>query len=237
MKYLLTILLCLFLSVTTDAQIVLVTSVNALSAGAGVTSSAINTTGATGLFVVETYRPTEGATFSDSKSNSWTATTKYEGVGNQAGIIGYYCTSCIVGTSHTFTTSNHFGSISVFAFSGTRTATTSFDQINGQWIATLGTTATPGSITPTANGEVVLTGVMDYNGVQPTLPTGYAGFTWPTATAFSGGAAYKIQTTITSENPSWGNMSAGNNGSVIVFSFFAPVAAALSNFNLLLTEW
>lgn len=206
-----------------NAAITLTASANTVYATTTVSTSAVNTTGASLIVVGLTYRQTQGPHISDSKGNTWTICTKYEGSGSQSGVVFYYCVNPTVGSGHTFSNTDgggtaNFGGISVFAFSGTATSSPK-DRENGQFIDPLGATATPGSITPSANNYVVLTTCMNWNGTAPTIPTGYTGFNWTTATAFAGGCGYKIQTTASAENPSWGNMNSGSNGAVNVISF------------------
>lgn len=224
------IFLLLLLSLDSFATIAIVASNNTqFAAPASATSASMNSTGATLIVIMCTYRTAQSyPTITDSKSNIWTRINNYDGgSGNVSGVAAYYCSNPIVGTGHTFTeTGANYGAISVFACSGTRTASTPLDQQNGQYIATLGATATPGSITPSANNCIVFSGVMNYNGSAPTMPSGYtAGFTWTTSTAYAGGAGYQIQTTATATNPSWGNMNAGANGAVNIVSFFEPASA------------
>lgn len=222
MKRLLFILL-LFVSFSSRGAIALVTSAKVEFSTSTTNTVGVNTTGATLIVIGLTYRQTQGAHVSDSKGNTWTMCTKYEGSGSQAGVVFFYCVNPTVGSGHTFNNTDgggtsNFGGVTMYAFSGTATSSPK-DQENGQFISVLGSTATPGSITPSANGYVVLTTCMNYNGSAPTMPTGYTGYTWTTATAFAGGSGYKIQTTASAENPSWGNMNVGSNAAVNVISF------------------
>lgn len=231
MKRLLFIFL-LFCSFASRGAIALVVQTYTVASTAAVQTASVTTTGATLIVAAVTYRQTQGAHFSDSKGNTWTQCTKYEGSGSQSGVVFYYCVNPTVGTNHAFLTSDgggniNFGGIVVFAFSGTATSSPK-DQENGQFISVLGSSATPGSITPSANNYVVLTGCMNYNGSAPTIPPGYSGQNWTTATAFAGGAAYLIQTTATAANPAWANMNAGSNGAVNVISFKVYTAPSSS---------
>lgn len=236
MKRILTIFL-LLAAFASNGQVVLVSSVSAVYSAATVHTASVTTTGASLIVVGVTYRQTQGAHLSDSKGNTWTVCNKYEGSGSQSGVTFFYCSPCTVGANHSFNNTDgggtsNFGGISAFAFSGTATSSP-LDLQNGQFFFPLGTTLTPGSITPSANGYVVLTANMNINGTAPTLPTGYAGFTWPTATAFMGGCGYKIQTTAAAENPSWGNQNSGSNGAANVISFkvyTAPPSATNGGF-------
>lgn len=229
MRRILTILI-LLLSFGAKAAITLTASANTVFSTATVSTSAINSTGTSLIVIGLTYRQSQGAHVADSKGNTWTQCTKYEGSGNQAGVVFYYCVNPTVGSGHTFSNTDgggtsNFGGISVFAFSGTATSTP-LDQQNGKFTATVSATETPGSITPTGNGYVVLTTCMNYNGSAPTIPSGYTGFNWTTATAFAGGCGYKIQTTAAAENPSWGNMNTGGNAALNVISFKVYTAPA-----------
>ena len=211
--------------------ITLLTSVNVQFATSTTNTVAIDTTGASLIVIGLTYRQTQGAHISDSAGNTWTSTGQYEGSGNQSGVIWYYKYNPSTSATHTFNNTDgggtsNFGGISVFVFSGTRTASTPFDQVTGKFNSSPVTPDNPGTITPSVGGCVMLTGVMNYNGSAPTMPTGYTGFTWTTATAFAGGHGYKIKTTASSETPSWGNLNTGATTALNVIDFMPPAATA-----------
>jgi len=201
----------------------------------GGTTAGNTTTGADALFVVLPYYKSAGANLSDSKGNTWVQLTKYEEASSNSAIVIYYASaftgSFTVGTSHTFTTTSHFGAICLIAVSGARTATSATDQQNG---TTGGASANPqstGSITPSVDNCLVLTGFYQAAaGSAPTIPSGYTSIgTWATGTAFLGGAAYKIQTTATATNPSWVPGNAGSIFATDVASFFPPAVAVTAN--------
>jgi len=134
--------------------IALVSSVRFPSTG-GTTSSAIDTTGANLLICLLSNMV--GTTITDSKSNTWTALTLYSGTGPDIKFL--YAKNATTGTGHTFTTPNWDQAV-VAAFSGADTSAP-FDQENGQNQGA-GIT-TPGSITPTANGALVVAGIASIN--------------------------------------------------------------------------
>lgn len=225
-------ILILLLSFGAKAAITMTASANTVFSTATVSTSAISPSSPSLVVVGLTYRQSQGAHIADNRGNTWTQCTKYEGSGNQSGVVFYYCVNPTIGAGLTICNTDgggtsNFGGISVFAFSGTATSSP-LDQQNGKFTASVSASETPGSITPTGNDYVVLTTCMNYNGAAPTIPSGYSGFNWTTATAFAGGCGYKIQTTAAAENPSWGNMNTGGNAALNVISFkvyTAPAAA------------
>jgi hypothetical protein len=120
------------------------------------TTSAINTTGATALFVWLACSKSTTSTVTDSKGNTWTALTK-----NSASILVglqlWYCTTTpTVGTGHTFTSStvtNSYPALAVQAFSGVANGAT--PDIN----AFVTNTFTFSNSTPASNNEVVLAAI------------------------------------------------------------------------------
>lgn len=195
--------------------------------GSGGTSTGINTTGADLIVVALEYRKASGSNLSDSKGNVWTALTDYQEASSNSAVRMYYCSNPTVGSGHTFTTTSTFSGIGVVAVSGSRTATSPFDQQNGSTGGTSSNPQGPGSITPSVNGCLVVTGFYQATtGSAPSLPSGYnlVG-TWPTATAFLGGVAYVIQTTATATNPGWGPGNVGATYATNVASFMPPAVA------------
>ena len=119
----------------------------------------------------------------------------------------YYCSAPIVGTGHTFTYSGTsiYTAMCVQAFSGLASSTP-FDVQNGA--ATTGATSLQtGSITPTANGELLVTYIAPFNSVSVS-PTIDSGFTVTDFIAGGGGnwaaaMAYFVQPTAAAINPTW----------------------------------
>src|SRR6188474_1223549 len=134
----------------------------ASSGGADVTTSAVDTTGATllviGLSLYTQLDNTFGVT--DSKSNTWQVLTKYEA--NESGTFAvnlFYCLSPIVGSGHTFSNVTSSGAqypvLAVAAFSGVAT----YNKESGQATATQGTSYANVSLTPDNNNSLVVTAV------------------------------------------------------------------------------
>lgn len=183
--------------------IALVNSVGYIPAGAdGGTSGAIDTTGATLLVAAVTYwvEPSR----SDSKGNTWVAVTASE-YGYDPKVRFYYVKNPTVGSGHTFTLggSGSYSLLGFAAFSGTDTSA-NVDQQNGA------TGTQPGSITPTADNELIVCMIGSYAASR----TIDSGFTEICDLAGGGGPgygmclAYKVQTTATAVNPTWSENNA-----------------------------
>lgn len=229
MRRILTILILLFSLRSGGQAVILVTSVNAVYSTAAVATASVTTTASSLIVVGITGRAAQGMHLQDSKNNTWTPCTVYGGSGAQAEVEFFYCINPTVGSNHAFQNTDgggtsNFGGISVFCYSVTAGYNWAKDQENGQFIATLGTTAQPGPITPTGSLSVELTIDMNINGTAPVMPSGYAGFVWPTATAFMGGCGYQISSSTT--NPSWAGQNSGSNGAVAVVNFKATSASS-----------
>jgi hypothetical protein len=186
------------------------------------TTGSLDTTGATLLVAVCTYAgsPT-GVT--DSKGNTWTALTAYANSGVTTRIYYVNSNTPTVGTGHTFTLNGTgiAAVINVVAFSGT--ASSPFDLENGA-NSLSASTIQPGSVTPTANDSIIVTGFSGGNtfGGAATINSG---FTITDQSPLTGGvnygsaAAYLIQGTLAAVNPTWTLGSTVSNiaSSVAVF--------------------
>lgn len=178
--------------------IALVTNTAKGTAQNGGTTNAIDTTGANLIVVAIAYFSGTISSISDSKSNTWTALTNAANGSNEFRL--FYCLNPTVGSGHTFTVSasSQYPTICVAAFSGVKTAS-AFDQQSA-----VGST-NPGSVTPTEDNELVVTGLCGDCDATST----YSGFTVTNAIAFTGGSfmggamAYKVQTTATTVNTAW----------------------------------
>lgn len=204
----------------------------AAGAGTGVihtaTTAGINTTGANLIVAVATNYAgsAQPTTMSDSRSLSWTSRTLYEGI--DLGIQVFYAANPTVGAAHTFTATNFNGypSVAVIAFSGAATAAP-YDVENGA-VQASGTTVSTGSVTPSANNEVLVTGLVHGD---PTVSAASidSSFTVSNQVAYASGdhigiaMAYKIQTTAGAENPQWTWMAAGAGAGSIATFKVAPV--------------
>jgi len=169
------------------------------------TTPSIDTTGATLIVLwLLSYSGVGRPTVSDSAGNTWTALTDHVDSSVSRGTF-FYCQSPSTSASHTFssTGATQFGSLYVEAWSGSTSSP--FDQQNGG--AGTGATLQPGSVTPSVDNELVVTGVGNYQ-IAETSYSIDSGFTitdqfTPTGNSISGGMAYLVQTTATAENPTW----------------------------------
>jgi hypothetical protein len=182
----------------------------------GSPTSGIDTTGADLIVVVEGC--TAFGTFSDSKSNTWTALSDWTASGDAVLLRCRYCQAPTVGSGHTFSSSGGLQTtLSVIALSGS--VGTPLDQQN--FMASQGTPVQPGSITPGANNEVLITAGAGYVGGSDFTAID-SGFTISDHASFgtfgvSQGMAYLIQTTATSENPTWTGATFNNGCGIASF--------------------
>lgn len=186
-----------------------------------VTTSAVDTSGANLLVMIVTGFNPPNNTPTDSKSNTWTATTAVSGTR-----FYYAWNPTSVGSGHTFTwNENVFAGISVLAFGGVQTSSDPLDTRTGNAAAT-----SPGSISPAVSGELFVATIggdgsswdAETESTVFTLPTnGRVAYVGSTTEAAQGW--YQINTDSTARNPvfsgpsSWCNMiafkpSAGGGG-------------------------
>jgi hypothetical protein len=175
------------------------------------TTASQDTTTATGLDVGISYLASAGTpVVSDSKSNTWSLKSgPYTGANGNA-VALYHADSPTVGTGHTFTVtlSASYPAICSMAFAGVK-ATSSFDVEHGATVAS--TSIQPGSVTPSLNGEVLISAVsFDVSSASPVVNSSFTGL----ITANTGGGtnfgiamANLIQTAATSENPTWSSIT------------------------------
>lgn len=190
-----------------------------------VTTSAIDTTGAN-LIVIVLACFIEN-TLSDSNGNIYTKLTLQSGSGVK--VVLAYKYAPIVGSGHTFTadtSTNSFPSLAVYSFSGS--VASPFDLENGTTTASQ-TTAQPGSVTPSEDNELLVTGIC-WGGTL-TGPGIDSGFSTPdtiltTATNMPIGGSYKIQTSAGLENPTW-SWTSNNFSAVAIATFKSGTSATL----------
>ncbi len=200
------------------------------------TSPAIDTTGATLIVIAAEEDTGSGRTWtapSDNKSNTFlplTATT-LAGSGNDVRL--YYCANPTVGSGHTFTnnmtefsTQGFFSCISVAAFSGVAT-TTPLDQETAHQTGGGPFSVQPGSVTPSEDNELIVTGAAIDTSKTYTINGGYTILDVGTATGNNTiWLAYLVQTSAAATNPTW-TLSAQNSGGVAaaIATFKASAAA------------
>lgn len=168
----------------------------------GGNSNTVDTTGAT-LLVIALIDVDGSTTITDSKTNSWAVARAAQGAGPSVKL--WYCKNPTVGSGHFFTAvgSGKSADLYMLAFSGTDTAD-DVDQSNATSYS-FATPASPGSVTPSEDGEVLVTGASG-DSASATITGGFT-IVYQTNLAgsqhFGGGVAYLIQTTATSANPAW----------------------------------
>jgi hypothetical protein len=197
------------------------------------TTPALDTSGANLLVVVVGLNADVAATMADSKSNSWSIAVQQTGGFAASREIIFYSTPTVVGTGHTFTITvvSSAPAIEILAFSGAA-ASSPLDQINsasGNFVSTI----QPGSVTPTADAQVVVAGAtMGDFSPNSTLSIN-GGFTISDQISAAGGAhtgggaAYLIQTTAAAANPTWTSTHADLVSNCIA-TFKVAAAAAIT---------
>ena len=192
------------------------------SAGGGsspLTTSAIDTTGANFLVaVLAGYY--SGSTVSDSKGNSWQVLTQYGTSGDYVTIV--YSYNPTVGTGHTFTITNTGGGgyigIMVAAFSGLNATSAVFESGTDMGSTISGaSTGQPGSITPATTGDLVITGLSQYNTATMSVNDSFT-LVSPVGTSGgqSAGLAYLIVPNTSALNPTW---TSGNSAAIDIAAF------------------
>lgn len=191
---------------------------------ASVASSSVNTTGSTLFVSVCTYNGGGSCTVADSKSNTWTTkvTSATDLSSNRTQLK--FVSSPTTNASHTFSCdAGNFGTCYILAFGNTKTSSPD-DQSNSA-ISAAATTIQPGLITPTSDGQVVVTGV----GAQFLTGTASINSSYTITdqspnngtTANGGGAAYLVQNSAAATNPTW-TIPTSLVSSAVSASFKAP---------------
>jgi hypothetical protein len=217
------------LGITTPLPYYLVSTANAPSTNAGtVTTPAITTTGVTRLYAV-----TAGAgaapTVTDSKSNSWTACTTYNG--GSFYVLISYCNNPTVGTGHTFTGahSSSYPGIAIVGFGGTVTSGAK-DLDVGAAVSGGSYAGSSGSGTPAYDNEVVIGGICYGNtsGGSITTMTSVPPFTAGSIVPYNNGddsgvgIAWTVPVLKLASNSQWVCSSSGasiSGGAVALASF------------------
>jgi hypothetical protein len=173
------------------------------------TTSAIDTTGAN-FCVANVTDFMNAPTPSDSGGGLWLSLNLQSG---SAGEQLWYTKNAAQGPGHTFTVTTISGSMQVACFSNV--AAVPLDQQNGNSVT--GGSVQFGSITPTSNGQLLISGV-GQNNVGASIggvDSGYAITDITQPILIIGGAlAYLVETTAAAQNPTWTVMtgSAGWSG-------------------------
>jgi len=206
--------------------IALVTSVSAVSPGiTDATTAAVNTTGANLIVLMPAWTAGAGGgpSVSDSAGNVWTALTIYSTPNSDRRTVIYYKINPTVSATHTFTytsvTGATYPSIAMMAFSG---AAGGYNLVQNGAGANVATTLATGSVAPSANNCVLVTG-LSFEAASG-VATINSGFTVAQSLANAGGAAvavgYKAQTVAGAENPTWTSPATG--GMAVTIAVFKP---------------
>lgn len=213
--------------------IAFVSGTNVSAGGTSPTTSSVDTTGANFIAVsicwFNSGQSTTAPSVTDNKSNTFTPLTVRNTGSNLSNVL-YYSTNPTVGSGHTFTLNGvSISSICVAAFSGADT-TLPFDLQNGAGSASAASIQ-PGSITPGANNEILITGVGSglidpfsiNGGFSIAQQSGNGGNTF-----FPSGLAYLIQTTAGAANPTWTSTSGPDQMASGIASFKAAAAGGFT---------
>jgi hypothetical protein len=177
--------------------------------GTNVTTTAINTTGANFIVVAASASANTG-TVTDSNGNTWTALTQYGPSGHGAGMRLFYCYNPTVSSAQTFTFSDttiDYPTIAVAAWSGA--AASPFDAQNGSTAASGAGTYETGSITPSANGELLISAIGESSTSPDTIDSSFTVIEHQnhlgdgSLAGFGISLGYLVQATAASVNPSW----------------------------------
>ena len=201
--------------------ITLIASVSAAPGAGGGATTAIDTTGATLIVVsIADYSLASAGTVTDSKGNTYTPlSSRQQGAARHR---FWYCLAPTVGTGHTFTRSvaASYPAIVVFAFAGVA----SYESQSG---ATGNQPLVSGSLTPSANGALVVVGrtcaVAATDTVAPAVFT-LTKKTYLNGTNLEGTAGYYVQPTAAAINPTWtwaGGTGSANDNAVATAVFLA----------------
>jgi hypothetical protein len=198
------------------------------SNGNTVTTSAIDTTGATLLVLAVGAAAAYSSPPTDSKGNTWTPrTTADRGAGVRNKL--YYAENPTVGSGHTFTftETGSSPSICIGAFSGTKTSAVYDTESAGAATANPGTTIQPGSATPSQDNCVLVSGVT-HGSDSVSINSSFTEVVdvGPAANHWSAAMAYKIQTSLGAENPTWTEAGAdGGGGQAATMAVFKSATA------------
>lgn len=192
-----------------------------------VTTAPINTTGATEIVLFSAnYAPDAASTITDSKSNAWSALTRYGPGVSFSGSQIVHVDSPTTDSAHTFTATsvaNGRPSLCVVALANTALSSV-FDVQNGNNGSTGATTCQTGSVTPTQNNEIIIAALATQSTGTFSIDSGFTILDQlPYVSVQSEGIAfaYKIQTTAAAVNPTW-TVPVSDSISCSIATFKAP---------------
>jgi hypothetical protein len=195
----------------------------------GGTSAPVDTTGGTlGVMFTSSHASTP-STISDSAGNIWTLeATAHDTAGINITVSLFAAADFISSATHTFTAAGSGLAISaeIQVFGGVRAASPLSSVTTD---GSLPPDVSPGTITPPANGYLLVTGVGDNCSPAPTR-TITAGFTITHQQAFASGVnegvamAYLIQGAAAPATPVWTISGAPQSNAFSILAAFIPIA-------------
>ncbi len=199
---------------------------------ASTTTKPMNCTGANFLVAIPSFYSdsTVPNAISDSLNNKWTSLTEQTDGGSRHVSI-YYSTEATTGSAQTVTVTNFendYIAVTAACYSGVALA--SVDQSTGTANTNQGLTCQPGSITPTQNNELIITGVANNNSNwTPTLNQSFI-LRAQSANAVNNAAVDSfmgelIQGTAAAVNPTF-TFTGANDSCMAVIASFKPLLAA-----------
>lgn len=178
------------------------------------TTGTFNSTLAKLIVLSLSYAPTSTPVVSDLMSNPWTPLPERD-LGTGAATRLYYKANPVTSAVHTVTVDGAgiTSGIAIACFSGQPGAT---DQATSAIANT--TSLATGSVTPTENNELIVTGFVKDHNETPSINGGFAiaGIgNYVPGSNYMAALAYLIQTTAAAANPSWSWATNANAGATI----------------------
>jgi len=184
-------------------------------------NTTIDTTGATLLVVWAADGAGNVGSLSDSKGNTWTPLPTRIEPGSFVTGRFLYCVSPTVGTGHVFTLGGPWFAWTVWAFSGVA----SYHSESGNTTAGTQPIAS-GSVTPSANGALILAGMSYFDSGTPSVAPGFTTHNIPkTGSSVGNMSGWLVQTTAAAINPTWSWTGTLTN-IVVATAVFLPSASA-----------
>jgi hypothetical protein len=210
--------------------------------GNSVTTSGINTAGATLLVAVVCETAGTVATPTDlvsGNSNSWTPLTNRDTTTSTA-IRIFYSVPSFTGASHTlsYTHNSAFPAIAFLAFDATLGASP-FDTDTGNVSVVGATSAQPGSISPAVANEVFVTGIAYAESHTMAIDSSFTisgqHDYLASSNNFGLAVAYRIISGSTAQNPTW-SWTSGSSPSLAMAAFKPSVGGGGGNLTVLIGE-
>lgn len=207
MQWLTRLALCVLLVVSASAATLGNHTNVGAAANTNATSAAIDTTGETLLVIVglqvSIVTATTIPTPTDSKGNTWASLTLYTSGAVVARVQIWYVCNPTVGTGHTVTiTGNPAANTYVFAGFHGGVGGGAGCLVSGSGNGVAGGTQKPGSVTPSAAGDLLITALAGDNHVNVAVTGGLSIFETSTA-ASAGRAAWLSAANTSAVDPTW----------------------------------